>query len=70
MSIYRWSKRNKKHVGVATALNAIDSNTRTLNQNELYKLHARGELPTGVYNWLIALRKADKAITCKNPRPL
>lgn len=70
MSVYRWNNRKKKHLGLASALNAIDKDTYKLNQSELHQLHVRGELPTGVYDWLIALRKADIAIPCKNPRQL
>lgn len=70
MKIYKWSKRSKHPVGLSAALNVVDKSTNTLTQTELHKLHARGDLPSGVYHWLIALRKADIAIPCKNPRPL
>jgi hypothetical protein len=55
---------------LAEALNTIDTETRNLNSRQLQKLWRSGELPTGILNWLIALRKADAAIISKNPRPL
>ncbi len=55
--------------GIDGVLARLDEVTRHLYTDELEQLHQRGVLPTGIRDWLVALRKADVAIPCKNPRP-
>ena len=59
-----------RSISLATALQAIDTVTHNASSQELQSMWRSGELPTGIYDWLIALRKADVAIVSANPRPM
>jgi len=56
-------------VTLKTLMLQIDEETCHLSEAELHALNAKGEIPNGICNWLIALRKADIAIPTKEPRP-
>lgn len=55
-------KETARLSSITGILNKLDKITSNCSFDQLHKAHIAGELPTGIYNWLGALRKADIAI--------
>ena len=71
LRLHLWLLRYFPHrsANITFLLHELDRSTKLLFTEDLEALQRSGILPTGICDWLVALRKADAAIPCKHPRP-